>query len=64
MERMMGAEGLSRVDVEQRFLIGKQPTGRFIEADRVAAMMLFLCGPDSRDITGAAFPIDGGWSVA
>ncbi len=27
-------------------------------------MMLFLCGPESRDITGAALPIDGGWSIS
>jgi 3-hydroxybutyrate dehydrogenase len=25
---------------------------------------VFLCGPASRDITGAAIPIDGGWSVS
>ena len=44
---------------EQEFLIGKQPTGRFISAESVAALMVFLCGPTSRDITGAALPIDG-----
>jgi 3-hydroxybutyrate dehydrogenase len=33
-------------------------------ADDVAGMILFLCGPESRDITGAALPIDGGWSIS
>jgi 3-hydroxybutyrate dehydrogenase len=61
---MMAASGLTREDAEQRFLSGKQPTGRFITADSVAALMVFLCGPASRDITGAALPIDGGWSVS
>jgi 3-hydroxybutyrate dehydrogenase len=29
----------------------------------VAALIAFLCGDDARDITGAALPIDGGWSA-
>ena len=61
---MMATEGLSRVDAEQRLLSGKQPTGRLVSADNVAALMLFLCGPDSNDITGAALPIDGGWAIS
>jgi 3-hydroxybutyrate dehydrogenase len=64
IEKMMAAETLSREAAEQRFLAGKQPTGRFIPGEDVAALMVFLCGPESRDITGAAFPIDGGWSVS
>jgi 3-hydroxybutyrate dehydrogenase len=63
IEQMMAAESLSRAEAERRFLANKQPSGRFITAEAVAGMMLFLCGPESRDITGAALPIDGGWSV-
>jgi 3-hydroxybutyrate dehydrogenase len=61
---MMAAGGLTREDAGRRFLAGKQPTGRFISAEGVAALMVFLCGPSSGDITGAALPIDGGWSVS
>jgi 3-hydroxybutyrate dehydrogenase len=43
-------------------LSGKQPTGRLISPDDVAAMLLFLCGPSSNDINGSIFPIDAGWS--
>jgi 3-hydroxybutyrate dehydrogenase len=64
IEQMMTAESLSRAEAEQRFLANKQPGGRFIAAEDVAGMLLFLCGPESRDITGAALPIDGGWSIA
>jgi 3-hydroxybutyrate dehydrogenase len=60
----MVASGQPRADAERRFLQGKQPTGRLIAADSVAALMLFLCGPDAADITGAALPIDGGWSAS
>jgi len=60
---MMAVERLSRADAERRLLAGKQPTGRLIAAEDVAALMVFLCGPESSDITGAALPIDGGWSA-
>ncbi len=45
------------------FLAGKQPTRRFVAAERVAALAAFLCGPDGEDITGAALPLDGAWSA-
>jgi len=64
IEDMMTQDSLSRDEAERRFLATKQPGGRFITADDVAAMILFLCGPESRDITGAALPIDGGWSIS
>jgi 3-hydroxybutyrate dehydrogenase len=64
IQDMMAHDGLTRAEAERRFLAGKQPTGRFIAADRIAAMMIFLCGPDGSDITGAVLPIDGGWSAS
>jgi len=45
-------------------LAGKQPTGRLIPTDDVAALMVFLCGPSSNDINGSIFPIDAAWSVS
>jgi 3-hydroxybutyrate dehydrogenase len=60
----MVTSGSTRDEAVQHFLAGKQPTGRFISAEGVAALMVFLCGPESRDITGAALPVDGGWSVS
>lgn len=58
------ATGLSRAEAEARFLAGKQPTGRIIAADDVAALIVFLCRPECRDITGTALPVDGGWSAS
>jgi NAD(P)-dependent dehydrogenase (short-subunit alcohol dehydrogenase family) len=29
----------------------------------VAALVAFLCGPQSAGITGAAFTVDGGWII-
>ena len=62
IEALMKSAGLSRTDAERQFLAGKQPTGRIISADDVAAMLVFLCGPASADINGSIFPIDAGWS--
>jgi 3-hydroxybutyrate dehydrogenase len=56
-------ENLDRDQAERLLLAGKQPTGRLIAPDAVAALIVSLCAPESRDITGAAIPIDGGWSA-
>lgn len=64
LQQMMVEQGMSRSAAEMQFLVGKQPTGRFIQPEDVAALMVFLCGPESGEITGAALPIDGGWSIA
>jgi 3-hydroxybutyrate dehydrogenase len=58
-----GNGGLSRDEAERRFHAGRQPSGRFIAAEDVADLMVFLCGPASRDINGAALPIEGAWSI-
>ena len=63
LARLMDGNRLSRDDAERQLLAGKQPTGRLISPDGVAALIVFLCGEDSRDITGATLPIDGGWSA-
>ncbi len=64
IEQMMKNDSLSRAEAEKRYLATRQPGGHFIEAADVAEMILFLCGPHSRDITGAALPIEGGWSIS
>jgi 3-hydroxybutyrate dehydrogenase len=64
LKSVMAAEGVSREEAERRFFAGKQPTGRFVDADNVASLIAFLCGPEGADITGSVLPIDGGWSAA
>jgi 3-hydroxybutyrate dehydrogenase len=60
----MAKEGLSRERAIQAFMASRQPSGRFVSPDGVAALVAFLCGPDGADVTGAAIPVDGGWSAA
>src|SRR5678816_2860918 len=56
-------QSLDRDAAERLLLAGKQPTGRLVAPDGVAALIVSLCSRESRDITGAAIPIDGGWSA-
>lgn len=64
IQRMMSEKNISRNEAESVFHAGKQPSGRFIAAEDVADFMVFLCGPGSRDINGAALPIEGAWSIS
>lgn len=61
VKELMASAGLAREDAERRFLEGKQPTGRFVQAADVGALVAFLCGPSAQDITGAVLPMEGGW---
>ncbi len=57
-------EGLSRDDAVRSFMASRQPSGRFVAMEGVASLAAVQCGPAGRDITGAAIPIDGGWSAS
>jgi 3-hydroxybutyrate dehydrogenase len=41
----------------------KQPTGRTSTPDEIARVVLWLCDPAAHNLTGAAIPIDGGWTA-
>ncbi len=53
----------AREVVLDKFWAERQPTRRFIEPEKVAALAAFLCTPAGDDITGAALPMDGAWSA-
>lgn len=57
-------EGIAEADAQRAYIRERHPTGRFVEAENVGALIAFLCGPHSADITGTTLPMDGGWHVA
>jgi 3-hydroxybutyrate dehydrogenase len=61
IDAVMEETGLDRVQATQRFLAGKQPIQRFVDAAHIADLLVFLCGPSGKDITGAVLPVEGGW---
>ena len=59
----MKARGMSREDVINKVLLVAQPTKQFVTVEQVAALVVFLCGDDAAQITGANLSIDGGWTA-
>lgn len=64
LEAERAKTGQSREAAERTFLATRQPSGKFVAPERVAALVALLCGPSGADITGSAIPIDGGWSAS
>lgn len=46
-----------------RLLSAKQPSGQFATPEEIGAMLVYLCSDAARQVTGASFTIDGGWSA-
>ena len=57
------ARGISEDDVIRNVLLAAQPTRKFVTVEEVAALVLFLAGPQAASITGAVLPIEGGWTA-
>jgi 3-hydroxybutyrate dehydrogenase len=53
--------GASEEETMRTFMVGKQPSGRLVTPERVAALAVFLCGEAAVDITGTPLAVDGGW---
>ncbi|SHJ64941.1 3-hydroxybutyrate dehydrogenase [Roseomonas rosea] len=45
-------------------LLEKQPSKRWVEVEEVAGMAVYLCGPNSGAVNGAALSVDGGWTAS
>ena len=41
----------------------KQPSGRTSTPDEIARTVVWLCDPAAHNLTGAAIPVDGGWTA-
>ena len=57
------ARGISREDVIRNVLLAAQPSKRFADVEELGALTVFLCSEAARSITGAAMPVDGGWTA-
>ena len=63
IESQAKAHHLPRDRVIKEIILAAQPSKRFVETADVAALAVFLCGDAAKSITGAAIPIDGGWTA-
>jgi 3-hydroxybutyrate dehydrogenase len=55
--------GVSREAVVRDVLLAQQPNKRFATVAEVGALVAFLAGDSAGSITGAAIPLDGGWTA-
>jgi 3-hydroxybutyrate dehydrogenase len=60
---MLGIPNASREDGVRALVSEKQPSQRMSMPEDIAAMALWLCRREAHNITGASFPIDGGWTA-
>ncbi|MGP4018063.1 3-hydroxybutyrate dehydrogenase [Saccharopolyspora sp. 5N708] len=58
------AHGLAESEVVEQVLLSRAALKRLIDADRVAALVCWLCGDHAAHLTGASIPMDGGWTAA
>ena len=57
------ARGISEEDVIRNVLLHAQPTRQFVTTEQIGALTAFLCSDSAASITGAALPIEGGWTA-
>jgi len=55
--------GIPAAEVVERVMLQPQALKRLLEPDEVAALVRYLCSDAAAGITGAALPIDGGWTA-
>ncbi len=57
------AHGIPREQVIRDVLLAQQPNKRFATTDQLGGIAAFLCSEAAASITGAAIPVDGGWTA-
>ena len=62
MARAEAVGGARAAGVASR-LAEKQPSRRMSQPAEIGALALWLCAPMAHNVTGAAIPIDGGWTA-
>jgi 3-hydroxybutyrate dehydrogenase len=57
------SRGISEEAVKRDVLLSAQPTKKFVTTEEIGGLTVFLCSEAAASITGAALPIDGGWTA-
>lgn len=64
VEALAEREALDMETAAARLLGLRQPSGRFVTKDQVAALAAYLCSEDAQEVRGAAWAIDGATTAA
>ena len=57
------ARGITEEQVVKDVLLHAQPTRQFVTTEQIGALSVFLCSDAAASITGAALPVEGGWTA-
>jgi 3-hydroxybutyrate dehydrogenase len=63
IEGQAKAHGVPREQVIRDVLLAQQPNKRFASVEELGALTVFLASEAAASITGAALPVDGGWTA-
>ncbi len=63
IENQAKSHGIPREQVIRDVLLAQQPNKRFATAEEIGALAVFLASDAAASITGAALPVDGGWTA-
>ena len=63
IEGQAQAHGIDREQVIRDVLLAQQPNKRFATTDELGRIAVFLATDAAASITGAAIPVDGGWTA-
>ena len=63
IEGQAKSHGIPREAVIRDVLLKQQPNKRFATVEEIGALAVFLAGDAGASITGAALPVDGGWTA-
>ena len=57
------SHGITEDEVVGRVMLEPVAVKRLVEADEVAELVAFLCGPAADSVSGSSFSMDGGWTA-
>jgi len=63
IEDQARSHNLPRERVVREVLLARQPNKRFATVEEIGALAVFLAGEAAASITGAALPVEGGWTA-
>ncbi len=64
IRELADAKGIDLDEAAREFVAGRQPSGRFIEPEKIGGVIAFLCSDAAREITGTSIPIDDAWTIS
>lgn len=57
------AHKIPRENVMRDVILAPHPDKKFATVEQIGALCMFLCSENGASITGAALPVDGGWTA-